>query len=50
MNACTTVTTHRMTNPLQAMNSSKIMHDELLKIIKPSYTPLGDAIDLAEAA
>ena len=50
MNACTTVTTHRMTNPLQAMNSSKIMHDELLKIIKPGYTPLGDAINLAEVA
>ncbi len=42
MNACTTVTTHRMANPLQAMNSSKIMHDELMKLIKPGYIPLGD--------
>lgn len=49
MNACTYVTTHRMANPLQAMNSSKIMHDELMKIIKPDYIPLGD-VDLAEAA
>lgn len=43
MNACTTVTTHRMANPLQAMNSSKVMHDELMKLIKPGYIPLGDA-------
>lgn len=42
MNACTTVTTHRMVNPLQAMNSSKIMHDELMKLIKPGYVALGD--------
>ena len=42
MNACTTVTTHRMANPLQAMNSSKIMHDELMKLIKPGYAALGD--------
>ena len=42
MNACTTVTTHRMMNPLQAMNTSKIMHDELMKLIKPDYVPLGD--------
>lgn len=42
MNACTTVTTHRMMNPLQAMNTSKIMHDELMKLIKPDYIPLGD--------
>ena len=49
MNACTTVTTHRMANPLQAMNTSKIMHDELMKLIKPDYVPLGD-MDVAEAA
>lgn len=45
MNACTTVTTHRMLNPLQAANTSQIMHDELMKIIKPGYIPLGDNID-----
>ena len=49
MNACTAVTTHRMANPLQAMNTSKVMHDELMKIIKPGYVPLGD-VDIAEAA
>lgn len=49
MNACTYVTTHRMANPLQAMNSSNIMHDELMKLIKPDYVPLGD-VDVAEAA
>lgn len=49
MNACTSVTTHRMANPLQAMNTSKIMHDELMKIIKPDYVPLGD-IDMSVAA
>lgn len=49
MNACTTVTTHRMANPLQAMDTSKIMHDELMKIIMPGYVPLGD-VDEAIAA
>lgn len=49
MNACTTVTSHRMANPLQAMDTSKIMHDELMKIIKPGYVPLGD-VDEAIAA
>lgn len=43
MNACTAVTTHRMMNPLQAMNTSKVMQDELMKIIKPGYIPLGNA-------
>ena len=47
MNACTAVTTHRMMNPLQAMNTSKLMQDELMKIIKPGYVVLGDDIDLA---
>ena len=50
MNACTAVTTHRMANPLQALDSSKLMHDELMKIIKPGYVPLGDADDMAIAA
>ena len=50
MNACTAVTTHRMANPLQAMNSSKVMHDELMKIIKPDYVPLGDVDMVNEAA
>lgn len=49
MNACTAVTTHRIANPLQAMNSSKIMHDELMKLIKPGYVPLGD-VDIANVA
>lgn len=42
MNACATVTSKRMANPILAMNTSKIMHDELMKIIKPDYIPLGD--------
>ena len=49
MNACTAVTTHRMMNPLQAMNTSKLMHDELMKLIKPGYVPLGD-VSFDEAA
>jgi len=49
MNACTTVTTHRMANPIQAMDTSKIMHDELMKLIKPGYVPLGD-VDMVDAA
>lgn len=47
MYACATVTTNRIANPLQAMNTSKVMHDELMKIIKPDYIPLGDSVDLA---
>lgn len=47
MNACTTVTTHRMANPIQSLDTSKIMHDELMKIIKPGYVALGDDVDLA---
>lgn len=50
MNACTTVTTHRMSNPIQAMDTSKIMHDELMKIIKPGYVPLGEDVDALLAA
>lgn len=50
MNACTAVTTHRMANPLQAMSSSKVMHDELMKLIKPGYIPLGDVDMVADAA
>lgn len=49
MNACTTVTTHRMANPIQSMNTSKLMHDTLMKIIKPDYKPLGEVIDMIEA-
>lgn len=45
MNACTTVTTHRMANPLRALSTSKIMHDELMKIVKPGYIPLGDIVE-----
>lgn len=47
MNACTTVTTHRMTNPLLALDTSKIMMDELMKLIKPDYQPLGEVLDEA---
>ena len=47
MNACTTVTTHRMANPLAAADTSKLMHDELMKLIKPGYVPMGEIIDLA---
>lgn len=50
MNACTAVTTHRMSNPLQALNTSTIMHNELMKIIKPGFVPLGDVIIEQEAA
>lgn len=50
MNACTTVTTHRMMNPLMAMSTSKIMHDELMKLIKPGYIPLGEDDTVEEAA
>ena len=50
MNACTTVTTHRISNPIQAMNISNLMHDELMKIIKPGYVPLGDVQDVAAQA
>ena len=42
MNACATVTSKRMANPILAMNTSKIMHDELMKIIKRDYIRLGD--------
>lgn len=49
MNACTTVTTHRMANPIQAMDTSKLMGDELMKIIKPGYVPMGD-VDMSLAA
>lgn len=47
MNACTTVTTHRMANPLLSLNTSKLMHDELMKLIKPGYVPLGESLDMA---
>lgn len=47
MNACTTVTTHRMTNPLLALDTSKLMHDELMKLVKPGFIPLGETLDIA---
>ena len=47
MNACTAVTTHRMTNPLQSSFTSKIMHDELMKLIKPDYVPMGETLGIA---
>lgn len=47
MNACTTVTTHRMANPLLSLDTSKIMMDELMKLIKPDYVPMGNIVDEA---
>lgn len=47
MNACTTVTTHRMANPLLSLDTSKLMMDELMKLIKPDYVPLGDMVEAA---
>lgn len=37
----------RITNPLLAMDTTKIMHDELMKIIDPDFTPLGDELNAA---
>lgn len=45
--ACAFVTSTRLANPLQALDTSKIMHDELMKIIKPDYVPLGEVLDMA---
>ena len=39
--ACLNVTGKRIANPLLALDMSKLMHDELMKIIKPGYVPLG---------
>lgn len=45
--ACLNVTGKRIANPLQALDTSKIMHDELMKIIKPGYVILGEVEDAA---
>lgn len=45
--ACLNVTGKRIANPLLAMDTSKLMHDELMKLIKPDYIPLGDIVEAA---
>ena len=40
--ACLNVTGKRIANPLLSLDTSKLMHDELMKIIKPDYVPLGE--------
>lgn len=47
LTACLNVTGKRMANPLLALDTSKLMHDELMKIIKPNYVPLGEILDEA---
>ena len=47
--ACLNVTGKRIANPLLAMDTSKVMHDELMKIIKPGYVPLGDGLEVEAA-
>ena len=46
MNAGTTVTTHKIKNPMQAARTSQLMQNTLMKLIKPGFVPLGDAIDV----
>lgn len=47
LTACLKVTGNRIANPLQSLDTSKLMHDELMKIIKPDYVPLGEVLDEA---
>lgn len=47
LTACLNVTGKRIANPLQSLDTSKLMHDELMKIIKPDYVPLGEVLDEA---
>lgn len=47
LTACLNVTGQRIANPLQSLDTSKLMHDELMKIIKPDYVPLGEVLDEA---
>ena len=47
LTACLNVTGKRIANPLQSLDTSKLMHDELMKIIKPDYVPLGNVLDEA---
>ena len=47
LTACLNVTGTRIANPLQSLDTSKLMHDELMKIIKPDYVPLGNVLDEA---
>ena len=45
MSACAAITAKRISNPLQAMDMTKLMHDELMKIVNPGFVPLGDNND-----
>lgn len=47
-NAATYVTTHKMSqrNPSQAMMASRLLNNTIMNIIKPDFTPLGDAVDV----
>lgn len=47
LTACLNVTGRRIANPLQSLDTSKLMHDALMKIIKPDYVPLGEVLDEA---
>ena len=49
-NAATYVTTHKMSqrNPSQALMASRMLNNLILGLVKPDFTPLGDAIE-AEA-
>lgn len=47
LTACLNVTGKRISNPLQSLDTSKLMHDELMKIIKPDYVQLGETLDIA---
>ena len=47
LTACLNVTGRRIANPLQSLDTSKLMHDELMKIIKPDYVPMGEILDEA---
>ena len=47
LTACLNVTGKRIANPLQSLDTSKLMHDELMKIIKPDYVPMGEILDEA---
>lgn len=47
LTACLNVTGKRIANPLQSLDTSKLMHDELMKAIKPEYVPLGEILDEA---
>lgn len=47
-NAATYVTTHKMAqrNPAQALMASRSLNNLILGLIKPDFTPLGDAVEV----